>query len=114
MLRINYFVATIRSQETYLLQSAEKAKFVNDFFDAALPIGGVLAIPFIGIILDHTSTPVALATLVVVATTIGVLGCLPYTWAAIANICLFVVYRPFYYTAISDYAAKVFGFQTFG
>jgi multisubunit Na+/H+ antiporter MnhC subunit len=25
-----------------------------------------------------------------------------------------VVYRPFYYTAVSDYSAKVFGFQTFG
>lgn len=25
-----------------------------------------------------------------------------------------MVYRPFYYTAVSDYAAKVFGFQTFG
>ena len=30
------------------------------------------------------------------------------------NICLFVLYRPFYYTAVSDYSAKVFGFQTFG
>jgi len=35
-------------------------------------------------------------------------------WAAIANVCLFVVYRPFYYTTVSDYSAKVFGFQTFG
>jgi hypothetical protein len=25
-----------------------------------------------------------------------------------------VLYRPFYYTAVSDYSAKVFGFQTFG
>jgi hypothetical protein len=25
-----------------------------------------------------------------------------------------VIYRPFYYTAVSDYSAKVFGFQTFG
>ena len=24
------------------------------------------------------------------------------------------MYRPFYYTAVSDYSAKVFGFQTFG
>ena len=114
MLRINYFVATIRPQEQYLLGSADKARFVNEFFDIALPAGGVMAIPFIGMILDRTSTPVALGTLVVVATAIGVLGCLPYMWAAIANVCLFVVYRPFYYTAVSDYAAKVFGFQTFG
>ncbi|EXJ87515.1 hypothetical protein A1O3_04475 [Capronia epimyces CBS 606.96] len=114
MTRINYFVATIRPQERYLLGSARKAKLVNDFFDVALPLGGVLSIPFIGTLLDHTSTPFALGFLVVVATIIGVLGCLPYMWAAIANVCFFVVYRPFYYTTVSDYAAKVFGFQTFG
>lgn len=27
---------------------------------------------------------------------------------------MFVLYRPFYYTAVSDYSAKVFGFKTFG
>jgi multisubunit Na+/H+ antiporter MnhC subunit len=42
------------------------------------------------------------------------LGCLQYTWAAYANVSLFVLYRPFYYTAVSDYVAKVFGFRTFG
>ena len=114
MTRINYFVATIRPQEEYLLGSRSKARTVNEFFDVALPLGGVLSIPFIGSILDRTSTPVALTILVTVATIIGILGCLPYFGAAIANICLFVVYRPFYYTSVSDYAAKVFGFQTFG
>lgn len=114
MTRINYFVATIRSQEQYLLGSDKKAKLVNDIFDVALPLGGVLSIPFIGTILDRTPTPFALGVLVVVATLIGVLGCLPYVWAAIANVVLFVFYRPFYYTAVSDYSAKVFGFVTFG
>ena len=114
MLRINYFVATIRPQYEYLLRSREQAKTVNHIFDVALPLGGVLSVPFIGSILDRTSTPFALGFLVVAATVIGILGCLPYMWAAIANVCLFVVYRPFYYTAVSDYAAKVFGFQTFG
>jgi hypothetical protein len=114
MTRINYFVATIRPQERYLLGSDQKAQMVNEFFDIALPLGGVLSIPFIGVILDNTSTPFALCFLVVSATIIGILGCLPYTWAAIANVCLFVVYRPFYYTTVSDYSAKVFGFVTFG
>jgi MFS family permease len=114
MTRINYFVATIRQQEKYLLHSHKRAKMVNDFFDVALPLGGVLSIPFIGTLLDSTSTTFALSFLVVAATIIGVLGCLPYMWAAILNVCLFVVYRPFYYTTISDYAAKVFGFHTFG
>ncbi|KAI0391680.1 FMP42 protein [Xylariaceae sp. FL0594] len=114
MTRINYFVATIRTQYTAILGSAEEAIKVNDFFDFALPLGGIISIPFIGGILDHTSTIAVLATLVTVATTIGVLGVLPYTWAAYANVCLFVLYRPFYYTSVSDYSAKVFGFRTFG
>ncbi len=114
MLRINYFVATIRPQYQYLLHSNERGATVNHIFDIALPLGGVLSVPFIGSILDRTSTPFALGFLVFTATVIGVLGCIPYMWAAVANVCLFVVYRPFYYTTVSDYSAKVFGFQTFG
>lgn len=114
MTRINYFVATIRTQYEHLLSSHEKAVQVNNFFDAALPLGGVASIPMIGLVLDNTSTLFVLTLLVAVATTIGVLGVLPYLWAAYANIVLFVLYRPLYYTAVSDYAAKVFGFHTFG
>jgi len=94
MLRINYFVATVRSQYTYLLQSRELAIQINSFFDVALPLGGIISIPFIGIVLDNTSTTFVLGLLVTIATTIGILGVLPYTWAAYANICLFVLYRP--------------------
>lgn len=114
MTRINFFVATVRPQYEYLLHSYNKAVEVNTFFDLALPLGGVLSIPFIGLILDNTSTPFVLSLLVTIATTIGVLGMLPFSWAAYANISLFVLYRPFYYTAVSDYSAKVFGFRTFG
>lgn len=114
MLRINYFVATIRPQYEYMLGDYALAERVNNVFDIALPLGGVLSIPFIGLILDNTSTTFVLAFLVSTATAIGVLGCLPYLWAAYANIALFVIYRPLYYTAVSDYAAKVFGFHTFG
>ncbi|CZT47428.1 related to MFS amino acid transporter [Rhynchosporium secalis] len=114
MTRINYFVATIRPQYEYILGSYAKAVEVNTFFDVALPLGGIFSIPFIGLVLDNTSTTFVLSALITIATTIGILGCLPYTWAAYANITLFVLYRPFYYTAVSDYAAKVFGFCTFG
>lgn len=115
MTRINYFVATIRVQYAALLSSPALAERVNDFFDLALPLGGILSIPFIGAILDRTSTLTVLTTLVATATTIGILGIIPHSMlAAYANVCLFVLYRPFYYTAVSDYSAKVFGFRTFG
>jgi len=114
MTRINYFVATIRSQYEHLLDDYYKAVAINKFFDVALPLGGVISVPFIGLILDNTSTTLVLGLLVATATLIGILGIIPEVWAAYANVCLFVVYRPFYYTAVSDYAAKVFGFATFG
>ena len=114
MTRINYFVATIRTQYDYMLHDYQLAEQVNHVFDVALPAGGVLSIPFIGLVLDNFSTTFVLALLVTGATTIGVLGVLPYMWAAYANVALFVLYRPLYYTAVSDYAAKVFGFHTFG
>ncbi|KAK5132889.1 hypothetical protein LTR08_008409 [Meristemomyces frigidus] len=114
MTRINYFVATLHTQYTHLLHSAPAATRINNFFDVALPLGGVLSVPFIGLVLDHTSTPFVLALLVTLATAIGVLGIIPSPWAAYSNISLFVLYRPFYYTAVSDYSAKVFGYATFG
>ncbi|KAL1964556.1 hypothetical protein VTN77DRAFT_6853 [Rasamsonia byssochlamydoides] len=115
MLRINYFVATIRSQYDYLLSSPELARRLNEVFDLALPVGGVISIPFIGTVLDNVPTAMVLFVLVTVSTIIGVLGCIPGSMSAgYTNIALFVLYRPFYYTAVSDYAAKVFGFQTFG
>ena len=113
MTRINYFVATIFNQYKNLL-GPEEALSMNNIFDIALPVGGVLSIPFIGLILDNFSTVTTLSILVVTATIIGVSGCLPYTFVAVFNIVLFVLYRPFYYTAVSDYSAKVFGFHTFG
>ncbi|KAL2165157.1 hypothetical protein VTH06DRAFT_453 [Thermothelomyces fergusii] len=115
MTRINFFVATVRSQYESLLGSHEAAVALNNFFDVALPLGGILAVPFIGTVLDHTSTPTVLAVLVFFAAAIGVLGVIPRSrWAGYANVALFVLYRPFYYTAVSDYSAKVFGFETFG
>ncbi|KXG51816.1 Major facilitator superfamily domain, general substrate transporter [Penicillium griseofulvum] len=113
MLRINYFVATLRSQYTYLL-SAKTAAQINTTFDILLPVGGLISVPFIGTFLDIFQTRTVLFILVMSATVIGVLGCIPHPTAAYGNIILFVLYRPFYYTAVSDYAAKVFGFATFG
>ncbi|KAE8348814.1 major facilitator superfamily domain-containing protein [Aspergillus coremiiformis] len=115
MLRINYFVASIRQQYEFLFGSPEQARKINEVFDFFLPLGGLVSVPFIGAILDNASTPFVLLVLVSSATVIGVLGCISHSIeAGYTNIAIFVIYRPFYYTAVSDYAAKVFGFQTFG
>lgn len=115
MLRINYFIATVRTQEEYLLNDKKLALKLNSIFDMLLPIGGVISIPFIGLLLDHTDT---LTTLTV---TIHYFYChryirvVPHSFNLnLIGIALLVVYRPFYYTVVSDYSSKVFGFDTFG
>lgn len=99
MARMN--IATIWSQYTYMLDSPLNAGRVNEFFDVALPIGGIAAVPFIGFLLDSTSTVGVLGLLVFLNTTIGILGVLPFLWAAYANVVLFVLFRPLYYSAMS-------------
>jgi hypothetical protein len=110
----NYFIATIREQYIYMLNSVEAATKINDFFDWALPIGGVISTPFLGALLDNVSTPGVLLILVFIITAIGIIGSIPALWAGYVNVILFVFLRPLYYSAMSDYATKVFGFATFG
>lgn len=114
MLRINYFVATIKSQELYLYNDEKVATLINHFFDMALPLGGLASIPFIGILLDNFTTLTVLYLLTAVSIFIGVAGLLAWIPATYAGIIMLVVYRPFYYTSVSDFCAKVFGFDTFG
>ncbi|KAJ2891554.1 uncharacterized protein MKZ38_000226 [Zalerion maritima] len=114
MLRMNYFIATIRSQYRYMLDSEDAAEVINHFFDVALPIGGVASTPFIGILLNSLSVPMTFAIITFFVVVIGLLNCLRYLWAGYATVLAFVIFRPLYYSAISDYATKVFGFATFG
>jgi MFS family permease len=114
MVRMNYFIATIREQYTYMLGSVELADHVNSFFDVALPLAGVIATPFLGALLDNVSTPGVLLLLVFIITAIGIVGSVSALWAGYVNVILFVFLRPLYYSAMSDYATKVFGFATFG
>lgn len=115
MLRLNYFVATVNSQYSYLLGIPELANALNKIFDIALPLGGVVSIPFVGMLLDNFSTFNVMNGLLGVSVLIGVLGVIKDSWVSgVINVLIFVCYRPFFYTSISDYCAKVFGFETFG
>lgn len=114
MTRFNFFISTIWTQYEYLLDSRWKATEVTQFFDLALPIGGIITVPFIGALLDNTSTVTVLGLLVLMSTIIGALGAVPDATAAYCNVVLFCIFRPLYYSAMSDYTAKIFGFATFG
>ncbi|KAJ5333110.1 hypothetical protein MYU51_005103 [Penicillium brevicompactum] len=114
MIRMNYFIATIRSQYEFMLGSTVEADRIGAFFDVALPVGGVLFTPAIGYLLDRLSVPTMLGLIVLFTTVIGVLNSIPAVWAGYITVVLFVLLRPLYYSAMSDYTTKVFGFATFG
>lgn len=101
MARFNFFIATIHSQYRHMLRSRQAADIINNFFDLALPIGGVAAVPFIGTLLDNLSVAGVLAIVVAISTATGVFGVLPYMWAGYANVVLFCLFRPLYYSAMS-------------
>ena len=114
MIRMNYFIATVREQYLYMLGSIDLAARINDFFDWALPLGGVISTPFLGMLLDNVSVPGVLLLILVIISIIGIVGSIAALWAGYVNVMLFVALRPLYYSAMSDYATKVFGFATFG
>ena len=101
MARMNFLISTIWSQYRYMLGSAAKADRINAFFDIALPIGGIVTVPFIGLLLDHLSTATVLSILLGISTTMGVFGVIPAMWAGYCNVILFVLWRPLYYSAMS-------------
>jgi len=101
MLRMNYFIASVRSQYRYMLGSDKAAERINDFFDIALPVGGVASTPFIGLLLNNLSVPAIFSVLTVFIVVIGVLICLSSMWAGYFTVVAFVFFRPLYYSAIS-------------
>lgn len=101
MFRMNYFIATIRAQYRYMLGSEEKAEDINNFFDIALPVGGIIATPFIGLLLNNLSVAMIAGLLTVLIIAIGAFNCVPAMWAGYVTIVFFVLFRPLYYSAIS-------------
>lgn len=101
MLRMNYFIATIRAQYRYMLRSDDEAQAINHLFDVALPVAGVVSTPFIGLLLNNLSVVMTLSILTIFIIIIGILNCLPYLWAGYMTVIAFVFFRPLYYSAVS-------------
>ncbi|KAI1179577.1 amino acid transporter [Nemania sp. FL0916] len=114
MVKMNIFISTIKSQYQYLFSSEEEAETLTKFFSIALPLGGIVTTPFIGLLLNRLGLSAIIGVLTAFIAMIGVLNCLSFVWAGYATVILFVIFRPLYYSAMSDYATKVFGFATFG
>jgi hypothetical protein len=79
-----------------------------------MSVGGFFSMPLCGTLLDNFTTPTVVGVLVVISSVIGVLQVVPNIIAQYATVLIFAIFRPLYYTSVSDYCAKVFGFRTFG
>jgi MFS family permease len=101
MLRMNYFIATIRAQYSYILGSESRAEAINRIFDIALPVGGIASTPVIGVLLNSISVSMVFCLLTILIIALGVFNCLPYVWSAYTTVIIFVVFRPLYYSSIS-------------
>lgn len=103
ILSLNYFLVSISTQHSdYLART----------FSILLPLGGLLFTP----IPTYLSvTPLSsLAMLVTSSTTLGILTSIPSLTTTYLSILLYVLYRPFLFTALSDYVARVFGTRSYG
>lgn len=101
MMRMNYFIATVRAQYRYMLGGEEGAARVNSFFDVALPVAGVVTTPFIGVLLNEVPVYGTLGVLTVLIVVLGALNCVSTLWAGYATVIAFVLFRPLYYSAVS-------------
>lgn len=101
MMRMNYFIATVRAQYRYMLGGEDLAGRVNSFFDVALPVAGVITTPFIGVLLNEVPVWGTQCVLTVLIVVLGMLNVIPALWAGYATVVAFVVFRPLYYSAVS-------------
>lgn len=68
-----------------------------------------MSIPFVGYLLDSRPTLDITFVMCFLGLVFGVGTLLPTTTPQLIGIAMLVIFRPLFYTAISDYAAKVFG-----
>ena len=102
------------SQLLFYTADSELADWLTKAFTYLLPLGGLVGIPFVGFLLDKRSNRDAILVLTVFGAVYGVLGMTSAATPQIISIATLTIFRPLMYTAISDFSAKTFGFQTFG
>lgn len=83
-------------------------------FTYLLPLGGLAGIPFVGFLLDKRSNRDAMLFLAAFGALFGAFGMTSSVAPQIFSIATLTILRPLMYTAVSDFSAKTFGFQTFG
>jgi hypothetical protein len=113
MLRLNFFIATVTDQRMGLAPFSA-ALSMGHFFSVMLPIGGVVAIPALGYLLDHFGLLTFMLTVIGLGSSFGILSLIPNAHVQYLSMIVFVLLRPALYTAGNFYVGQVFGYAHFG
>jgi MFS family permease len=114
MLRINFYIQSAHSQLLFYTGDPMLADSLTKAFTYLLPLGGLAGIPFVGFLLDKRSNRDAMLFLAAFGALFGAFGMTSSVAPQIFSIATLTILRPLMYTAVSDFSAKTFGFQTFG
>jgi len=114
MTRINFFIQTVASQMLWYIDDHDDAIRLATTFTVLLPLGGAIAIPPVGVLLDRGGIFVASLVVLLMGIFFGIFGILRSYSAQLLSIGMLAFLRPLMYTFVGDYCAKVFGFKTFG
>lgn len=74
-LRINFYISTVKEQLLGMITDHDGSEAVNamvEIFNIALPVGGLVAVPFIVMLLGRTTTPIAFSILILHSSFFGV------------------------------------------
>lgn len=113
LIRVNFYIATVNAHLIFLLGANDAALDMN-LFDILLPVGGILAIPLIGWILDTYTTPTVYLLTLLLSATSGLLSFVPNKYVQMLHILTFVVLRPWIYSILPGTVTKLFGHERFG
>jgi hypothetical protein len=109
MLKMNFYMSSVTTR------FPDDRSHLVTFFNYALPVGGVISIPLIGLALKHFSVSSALVLVFALNLICSISELLHnFDIPQYIGISLFSVVRPFLYATCSEYCAKIFGFETFG
>ncbi|TPX32692.1 hypothetical protein SmJEL517_g04220 [Synchytrium microbalum] len=117
MLKMNFFIGSLEEQlldKPGAIQNPKLVDSILNLFNVALPAGGILAIPFIGLLLDNYTPSTVIFVLTGLGLSFGILGIIPNLQLQYVTALFFTLLRPLVYTTGNDYCGKTFGFVTFG
>jgi len=114
MLRLNLYLGTANDQLIAMGFTDPQYSRLIGVLSVALPVGGMLAGPVVGSLLDRQGMFVGFLTVCTLSVLYGIASFFPVFWVQCVCFLLFSIYRPCLYSAATAYHSVIFGFENFG